>query len=151
MERKAYNKEIIHLTAICNLSKEHPTWSNEKIEKEAEKQDVIKRVVLALTELDLAHKLDEYYKGYWNWSECHETANYIMNNMEPQLIQNINEWIDEQPLSDIKIHGWSIKDIMCSPNKKRKVSFVEAMKCLIQWKENNYENKDFCILYFALA
>jgi hypothetical protein len=113
-------------------------------------EEVRKQAIFNLNVVDLESRLMEEYGGTRDVFFCKEEALYLMENIPEELIVNVEEWLDEKSLSDIKIHGVSVNDVfeMC---KGRFIHFLSILKCFIEWKKTGYEDPDFCFWYFGRA
>ena len=50
----------------------------------------------------------------------------------PEIEQNINEWAEDKPLTEIPVSDWSLKKIeMFYPN----AHFIDMVECLCEYKE----------------
>ena len=149
MERKTYNQEIIDRVAKYEANMANPTLTGEEVAemaKEKHWQDIAKHKARIY---DLIQKLDEVEGKFIDHTQCVWWANRLMRNIPPELEQNIDEWIDDKPLTDIKVHGWSIADIINHYGKKRIVTFLEAVKCMGDWHASGYQDDEFCVWYFT--
>lgn len=111
--------------------------------------EIRKQAIFNLNVVDLEDRLMEEYDGTRDVFECKKEAVYLMENSPEELIQNIEEWLDEKPISDIKVHGVSINDLM--KNYSRCAHFLTALNCFIEWKKTGYEDPEFSYWYFARA
>jgi hypothetical protein len=148
--RKAYDQNMIERMARLTVNFNHPDWDDEQVNKEAKKEEHIQNAVFNLTVMDLRDKLLEEYGDRRTLQFCADDAKYIMMNIPKELIVNVNEYIDGMPLSDIKIHGVSINDVI-NGLMPRRVHVVQVFKCMAKWKEYEYFDERFCWNYFALA
>lgn len=145
--RVIYDREQLAVIATQLLAFEHPDWPYEKRKQIGSSEEKIQELIHARMIVDLQGRLlddapdDKDVQFYFN------VAKRIMDNIQPELVQNINEWIDGEELTDIKIHGVSIKDIM-TQFPDHPIHFVRAVECLIDWKKSGYQNKHFCRNYF---
>lgn len=123
-----------------NLSEEE--FNNLKNTEEI-KKEAVKRLNL----MDLEDRLHEMYRGLRNSNMCRKEAVYIIDNIPDELMVNLEEWLDNKPLSDIKIHGFSINDIL---KDFPYVNFTQALTCMIDWKAQGFLDSNFIIRYFAI-
>ena len=150
MERIIYNRKKIELLSKAEVAREHPEWTEAKQKEVAYSDKHVNDLIKRLTIRDLAHKMlkDD------NECVCDETlriyrqkSQWIIDNIQPELINNINEYIDGNEISPIKIHNISAIDIMTKHNHGQSIHFIRAIQCMIYWKENNYQ-KGFCETFF---
>lgn len=153
MERKTYDEKQIKKYARILVKEKYDNFllKDEDVEEEASQQEYVDRAIEILTEADFRQKLFyEYYKERVDYSDCILEAGYLVNNMPRELWTNLNEWLDDKPLSDIKVHGVSINDVMKMFETSLPRDFVQILKCMTIWKKHNYVDKNFCWNYFAL-
>jgi hypothetical protein len=153
VERKTYDEKQIKKYARILVKEKYDNFllKDEDVEEEASQQEYVGRAIEILTEADFRQKLFyEYYKERVDYSDCILEAGYLVNNMPRELWPNLNEWLDDKPLSDIKVHGVSINDVS-NMFRKLKPSFVQILTCMTHWKESNYIDNNFCLNYFAIS
>ena len=151
MSRKAYDDVLVTNISRMDIDIEHPNWSLKQ--KNAELNSIKRKemTVRKLTIIDLKERLFKEYDGTHTMLECANEAKYLMDNMPPELIVNVNEYLDQQPLTDIKIHGVSINDVFAMFSKSRPMHFIRILHCMTEWRLLDYFNEDFCWNYFARA
>ena len=82
-----------------------------------------------------------YPNGY-----AERISNFIMDRCIPELEQNVNEWSDDKPLTDIIVgDGWSINRIL---KEYPWIDFIQALFVLYYYKEGGYYSPDFANLFF---
>ena len=146
--RIVYDVDGLKVLSIQLLAFEHPDWSYEKRKEVGSTPERLTEITEKRMIVDLQGRLME--DDYDDNSSYHfKVAKWIIENVQPELMQNINEWIEHKPISDIKIHNVSINDIM-TQFENYKISFVQALSCLIYWQKTNYHNPDFCRDYFLI-
>ena len=74
----------------------------------------------------------------------------LMKYIPHEVIQNVNDSLDDQPLTDIKIHAKSFNDVMDMFKNTRPLTFIQVLHCFADWKKCNYFDEDFCFDYFSL-
>lgn len=153
MERKTYDENQVKKYARVLVREKYDNFllKDEEVEEEASQQEYIDRAIKILTEADFRQKLfHEYYKERVSYGDCILEASYLVHNMPQELWPNLNEWLDDKPLSDIKVHGLSINDVMKMFATSLPRDFVQILKCMTAWKKYDYVDKNFCWNYFAL-
>jgi hypothetical protein len=149
MNRKAYDEKIIKNISCMDIDFEHPDWTQEQKNIELNNPSRRAKTVRNLTILDLSNRLFEEHGGTYTARECAAEAKYLMENMPQELIVNVNEWLDNKPLSDIKVHGTSINDVF-KMFVNRPMHFIRILHCMCKWKETDYfDEENFCWCYFA--
>lgn len=149
IERKAYNEKIIKNISRMEIDFERPDWTQEQKDIELNNPYRRAKTVRNLTTLDLGNRLFEKHGGTYTARECAAEAKYLMENMLQELIVNVNEWLDNKPLSDIKVHGTSINDVF-KMFVNRPMHFIRILHYMCKWKEIDYFDEDnFCWSYFA--
>jgi hypothetical protein len=147
MYKKHYDQKKIALRAVILVYNNYPDLD-----------DVTKRQMAESTEwLEIARKSfvleelsDKIYKcnfGIITKLQSQSEANRIINNMPQELWPNVEEWIDDQPISDIPVHGVSIPQIINRFSDER-ILFLDAIECLCRWKSIGYKGENFYELYF---
>lgn len=145
MESLIYNRRKLEIMSHAEVAHEHPEWMEARQKEIAYSDKYVNDLIKRLIIRDFAAKLitddggqcvdDVFYKNLSKW---------IVTNVQPELIQNINEYIDSKDLSPIEIHGVTIVDLMKINNPRKCINFIDAISALIYWKESNYHGKDFC-------
>ena len=148
-ERIVYDRERLEILSIQLLREDHPDWSYEKRKEEGLKPERMDYILRARMTVDLKNKLMKDDNGMGTSDYYFKRAKWVLDNVQPELLQNINEFIDGIPLSDIKIHGVSISDVMTQFEPERPISFMLAIESIICWKNAGYKNSNFCRYYFA--
>lgn len=78
-----------------------------------------------------------------------DCANKITDIIPKELYGNIQEWIDDKPISDIKYKGISIKDIMEQDIKYGvKHDFFESLEAMMMYIQCGCRDKSICKKYF---
>ena len=149
MFRKAYDEERIGRLAPAFVAKQHRDWTEEQIMEAAKTKEWRDKVIFGLTIQDFANKIEEIMGGTWNYAWCYNKAERIMLGLPEDLIQNVNEYLDDKPLTDIKVHGVSLLDIMNQFGKNRPIPILAAMQCMVDWKKTGFYNKSYCKTYFT--
>jgi hypothetical protein len=148
--RAIYDKHMLETLSIGLVSMEHPDWSDEKKVSVGRSKEALEQIYMIKMASDFKSKLRDEYRGKRSDEECAQEAKRILKDIQPELIQNINEWIDGTEISDIKIHGVSIPDIMNRfGNERQKIHFIHAVKCMIDWKETGYADPNYYRHYFS--
>jgi hypothetical protein len=151
VKRKVYDEKLVMEIAILNVEREHPDWAKEHVLDVANTKEEIHKAKLGLTVLDFRDRLIQEYDGHRNVLQCHEEAAYLLHHMPAELIVNVNEYLDEQPLTDIKINGVSINDVFKMFENSRPLHFVQILRCMAYWRDGDYIDPDFCWNFFARA
>ena len=148
MYQKQYDEKKIKMRAAMLVYEHHPEWSIDKKDEASLSDYWLDTARKCFVVRDFTQKIYEHNCGALTHSQSERVAFNIINEMPQELWPNIEEWIDDQPISDIKVQGISIPDIMHQfPGED--ILFLSAMKCMCMWKEYGYKGKDFCKLYFA--
>lgn len=148
-ERTYYDENKLRKCAFLETALLHPDWDRVKIEEVAYSKEMINILKRRALAVDLKYKLKEDDMEIMPDSYYEKQAKWIVENIPNELILNVNEYIEGKNLSRIKIHGVSVDDIMTQyPN--RKIFFAQALKCIIAWKKQGYQNDSFRFDYFAL-
>lgn len=149
--RVIYDRSRLEAISISETIEAHPEWIKAKQEAVGRSEEKIQDLIYRKTIGDMVDRMveedggKEYSDIYYNL--C--VAKRIMENIQPELVQNINEWIENRPLSDIKIHGVSVYEVMNQFAPHRYIPFIRAVECMMYWKEVDYRNKTFCRDFFA--
>ena len=69
-------------------------------------------------------------------------TNRLYSNIFPEVEQNVLEWLENKPLTDIKIKGVSINDIM---NTWENMDFINSVIALKKLKTNRKEGETYLI------
>ena len=149
IERKAYDETTIDRLARYKAGMANPTLDREEIVALSKTNKWRDAAIKDLITIDLIAKIEEVEGDFMDHTQCVWEANDIMHGLPDELIPNINEWIDDKPISDIKINGISALDIMGQFGKRQCITFLQAIECLNAWKKTGYRNRDFCRRYFA--
>lgn len=78
-----------------------------------------------------------------------QLADDLIKDMPKELLQNIVEWINDEPLSDIKIGNLSIKEIMyCHYTDKNKIihGFMRSAKAMKEYVQSGCKNRDAVLM-----
>ena len=67
----------------------------------------------------------------WAIGYVENNTNKIKRYAFPEIEQNINEWAEDKPLTEIKVGEWSINMIQ---SFYPYVHFVDALECLYEYK-----------------
>lgn len=148
--RDAIDQDKVKKYAMLIAAKEHPDWDHEELILAADNKTYIDQAVYVLTLSDFRQRIYADHQEKVPYEECAIEAKYLLDNMPQELIQNLNEWLDNQPLSEIKIHGTSINDVMQMFKSSLPRDFLQVLKCMTIWKKHNYVDENFCWNYFAL-
>lgn len=77
------------------------------------------------------------FSGYVHWN-----LKLLQKNVFPEIEENINEWANNKPFSDIKIGEWSVVTIKrIYPN----APFVYIVQCLKDYVDSGYKD-----IYFGI-
>lgn len=112
MYRKEYDEKKIMMRAACLVYDCYPEWPKEKKEEEATKEEWLDTARKFMVYVEFINKIVKHENGTSSYENCKRIAKNIIENMPKELWPNIEKWIDEQQISDIKVHGVSIPDIM---------------------------------------
>ena len=122
--------------------------TGEEFQAMCKTEDIRNKAIRSITILDLSNKLFEGANGDFSLGNCENDAVYFLDNLPEELIQNVNEWLDDKPLTDIKVHGVSINDIYKFYKNRRYLTFGRVLRCMTDWKESEYIDPKFCFRYF---
>lgn len=150
-DRVIYDRRRLGAISISEVIAEHPEWIKSRQEAVGRSEEKIQNLIYRKTIGDMVDRMVEEDGGVGR-SDIHYNlcvAKRIMENIQPELVQNINEWIENRPLSNIEINGITVESVMNQFSPRRRISFVDAIECLINWKEIGYRNKTFCRDFFS--
>jgi hypothetical protein len=149
--RVIYDRETLEAISISEVTEEHPEWIKAKQEEVGRSEERIQNLIYRKTIGDIVARMAEEDGGHTDnhYNLC--AAKRIMEDIQPELLPNIHEWIENRPLTKIKIHGMTVEKIMHQFEPHRTILFIEAIECMICWKKTNYKHKDFCRLFFMSA
>lgn len=83
-------------------------------------------------------------EGYGRWYAV-PFVDKIFKYLPEELYVNLEEYIDEKPISDIKLHGVSLKDIINQYGEDgRKEPFIDACEAMIAYIKTGYVYKGIC-------
>ena len=101
--------------------------------------------------MDLSDRLFEEYNGHRTAIQCHDQALELMAEIPQELQQNVSEWLDDKPLSDIKVNGVSINDVFAMfKDASRPLHFIQILESFAVWKKcNYYDDKHFFMTHFC--
>ena len=145
--QKYYDPKKIALRAVILVYNNYPDLDDATKRQMAESEEWLDVARQSFVLDDLTMKIKEHERGVLNYTASSIVAARILNTMPSELLPNIEEWIDDQPISDIKVNGVSVPDIM-HQFQERNILFLEAMQCMCDWKNYNFQCTDFCRLYF---
>jgi len=148
-DRIVYDRKRLETWSIWLLKYEHPDWSYEKRQIEGVKPERMDFVYRCRMTVDLKNKMKEEGNGVGNNNFYFNQAKWIMDNVQPELFDNINEYIDGRPISDKKIHGISALDVMNQFGDEYPIGFTRAIKAMICWKDTGYQDPNYCRNFFA--
>ena len=96
-----------------------------------DKNVIIKKVNTYTT----LHNLDDDFKNRF--------AEMIINDCIPELEQNLMEWAEDKPFTDIVVgNGWTVNKIL---DIYPWVDFPEILTALKHYKEDEYKDETFTI------
>ena len=110
-KRRANDEKAIYKMSLWIMETQYKHIPENQWEEKIKTKEIRDKVIESLTIGDLASRLEEEYMGFKSLSKCDDEASYIIKNIPKELLTNINEWLDNKPLSDIKVHGVSIKNV----------------------------------------
>ena len=148
MERIVYDRKKLEVLSIQNIKNQHPDWPREKCVEEGMLEENIDYVMRARLAADLADKMMESDGDCAPNEYFMRQAQWIVNNAPRELYKNINEYIDGEALSEIRLCGVSVSDVMNQFVPNRQISFVRAVECFAYWKNRNYQNPNYCRDFF---
>lgn len=147
IERLACNEKTIEMQTYMVICQAHPEWRAQEIEKHVNEPIYRETAMRLLLANDLSKRLEVECPSY-DRDQCIRRAFRIMQDIQPELFQNINEWLDGKKLSDIKIHGVSLNDVI-NQYEDVKIHFLKGLDFMIAWKNTGYANSDYHKRYFA--
>lgn len=146
-KREIYDPEYMEYHSLTCVEMEHPEWPSDKKIEYSLSEEGMRHAWFIRMVLDIQVRYHNDVGKYKDWDYCYRRAYDIMKEVPEELIPNINEWIEYKPLSDIKINGVSVNDIINQFGKKQPIYFLEALDCMIYWKQTNYSDPMFCKLF----
>lgn len=121
--------------------------THEDFTKLCEEPWIKERAIRTANEMDLADRLME--EGLCRpYSAAKKMAAFMMGQFDEDLMPNLEEWLDNKPLSDIRLGGKSVNDIINMYEGVR-IDIPRAILCLSKWKKLNYWPHDFCEWNFS--
>lgn len=93
---------------------------------------------LAEMKINLAIRLYDEYAGTRPMANCSNEAKNLVEGVPTELLINIDEWIHNLPLSNIKVHGISVNDVFDRYGRARPIHFIKILHCMCRWKETDY-------------
>lgn len=140
-----YDEDIIFKGNYGRLKVNYEGMPESWYVEEAKK--LIPKGMLVIFKENLKEKLKQVgFDDFW----ADDTANILIQNLPKELYINLHEWIDDEPISDIKYGGVSIKDIMEQDIKKLgyEHGFVDSAKAIIKYIKTDCEDKSTYKFYF---
>ena len=147
-DRIIYDRERLEVWSLMLAREQHPNWTYEQCLEESVKDEWMEKVIRGRIIADLTDKRIEESGEYAHHDFFYLQSKWLVENAPKELYQNINEYIDGKEISDIKIHGVSVPDIMNQFMPHKKIHFLDAMECMAYWKKNDYQNPNFCKYFF---
>lgn len=147
MYKKHYDQKKIELRALILVCNNHPDLDDETKKQMAASEEWLDVARKSFILHDFTEKIKDHEQGLLNYTASRAVAARIINNMPQELWPNVEEWIDDKPISDIKVHGVSIPDIM-HQFQGRTILFLNAMECMCDWKSYEFKSNEFCRYYF---
>ena len=147
--RNIYDEKLMKLLSVMAISEQHPDWSDEEKIRVGELDENVQKIIRNQITKDFAKKMMDTTNNYATYFQYLEDAIQLMNEIPEELIPNVNEWIEDKPLSDIKVHGVSINDINEHYKSRCTIEFQLILRCMACWKKTNYADKNYCFYFFA--
>lgn len=127
----------------------HPELTSQEISELAKRKEFVDEAVYQIKVADLQDRLfEEYGETQPSWV-CRDQAIEWMTKLPEELLLNVEEWLDNKPLSDIKVHGISINDIF-SKYKSPNLTMTRVMSFFILWKETGFKNENAHVMFFTM-
>lgn len=147
MYKKQYDQKKIALRAVILVYNNYPDLDDAMKRQMAESEEWLEMARRSFVLEELADKLYVQHMGILTKIQSQYMANNIVNDMPEELWPNIEEWIDDQPISHVYVHGVSVPQIM-HQFPEEEISVLAAIECLSRWKMIDYRGENFCKLYF---
>jgi hypothetical protein len=147
MYQKHYDQKKISIRAVILVYNKYPELDDVTKRRMAESEEWLDIARKSLVFADFTEKIKEHEQGLFTYTASRVVATRIINNMPQELWPNIEEWIDDRRISDIKVHGVSIPDIM-HQFPEQDILFLNAMECMCDWKNYEFKGNEFCRYYF---
>ena len=142
MERRSKDPKRIKNIALFQVSVTYPDLTDEEKLALAKTKKWLDWSEKSLMLDDFRDKIYYVHEETITLSYSRKWAERIVNNMPQELWPNIDEWIDDKPISDIKVHGVSIPDIMYHLSRGS-VDFLSAMTRMIAWQDSGFPDKAY--------
>lgn len=123
--------------------------SEDDVAKLSKTEDIKKEATYQITLADLTDRLVERYDGFESFESCYRKARSLLKKMPEELLPNLNEWLDNKPLSDIKVHGISVNDILEKFKNRNDIDFIEVLQYFADWKTEGFADSFSYNMYFA--
>ena len=120
---------------MCEIAKRHRDWTEEQIAQEMENEDIRKEVVLYLTGGDLSDKFMDMFGSQKTREQIKREVTVLLYNIPFDLIENVWEWIDGNPLTNVKVHNVSIVDVV--GKEYSDIEFLHTLACFGNYKLYN--------------
>ena len=145
--QKYYDEKKIKLRALNLVYSNYQDWTEEEKRAAANSEEWLDTARKSLVVEDFIEKIKKVDCGMANYAYYEEMAYDIANDMPQELWPNVEEWIDDKTISNIKVHDISIPDIMHQfPGED--ISFLDAIRCIAWWKKYDYPEGNFCAAFF---
>lgn len=98
----------------------------------------------------LKEKIAVKYRDWgFNENESNGKASRIVDDMPTELLDNIVEWLNNKPISDIEYGGMSIKKIMNMNNlENNHKAFLSCARAMVLYIKSGCTDKWICTHYF---
>ncbi len=139
-----YDYDRVYDTCYRTAKVEHKGMTEEWYRKKAEED-----VPEGMFKIFVANLFHRIMQGGVSRSLAYSLTNEIINRLPEELYINVQEYIDEKPVSDIKYEGVSIKDIMEQYKDINLTEpFIDAAIAMIAYVESGCEDRSICFGFF---
>lgn len=145
MERIKYDPQLWYDSCYVESLFAHPEKSKEWHTQVAQSQ--MKFGEINNLKLNMQLKLEELH---FPPSMAEAWADMVVDELPQEYHQNINEWIDDKPLTDLKYKDLSIREIMEHGKKVRgeEYGFLHSSLVFADYVKGIYKSKKSCYDYF---
>lgn len=145
MRELPYDYDIVYETSYLMIKSDYENMPEEWYIKKAKEN--IPRLMIQIFKGNIWYRLQQEGADI---QFANRLSQKLIEDVPKELYQNIQEWIDEKPISDIKYGGISIKDIMEQDFVGMGIyhSFIESLMALLLYIEHGCKDKTLCKNYF---
>lgn len=145
MRKYDYDYKRVYETNYRILKNKHKNMSEKWYQEETQKS--ISHSMLQIFRTNISYRLKE---DGLSPILANDLSYTIINELPSELYPNVQEWIDDKPISDIKYYGISIKDIMEQDieNTHKTYDFIDSLNAMLLYINHGCEDVSLCKNYF---